>query len=74
MQVPANGVVDVFMRRWIDMASKGWYSGQTHIHTTDIGMPVSALITKGSVENLDLHPDKEIWISFKASAARFIRE
>ena len=40
MQVPANGVVDVIMHRWVDMASKGWYSGHTHIHTTDIGMPV----------------------------------
>jgi len=40
MQVPANGVVDVVMHRWVDMALKGWYSGHTHIHTTDIGMPV----------------------------------
>ncbi len=41
MSVPENGIVDVKLHRWTDMASKGWYSGQTHIHTTDIGMPVN---------------------------------
>jgi hypothetical protein len=38
--VPANGVVDVRLERWINMRERGWYSGQTHIHTTDAGMPV----------------------------------
>jgi len=38
--VPENGVVDVALERWIDMPEMGWYSGQTHIHTTDSGMPV----------------------------------
>jgi len=38
--VPENGVVDVGLERWIDMPEMGWYSGQTHIHTTDAGMPV----------------------------------
>jgi hypothetical protein len=40
VKVPADGVVDVALERWIDMPALGWYSGQTHIHTTDAGMPV----------------------------------
>jgi len=38
--VPDDGVVNVRLQRWINMAERGWYSGQTHIHTTDAGMPV----------------------------------
>ncbi|WOK05275.1 CehA/McbA family metallohydrolase [Imperialibacter roseus] len=38
--VPENGVVEVAMERWINMPELGWYSGQTHIHTTDVGIPV----------------------------------
>ncbi|MCO6475395.1 MAG: CehA/McbA family metallohydrolase [Phaeodactylibacter sp.] len=38
--VPENGVVEIVMERWIDMPARGWYGGQTHIHTTDAGMPV----------------------------------
>jgi hypothetical protein len=38
--VPGSGVVDVRLKRWINMRERGWYSGQTHIHTTDSGMPV----------------------------------
>lgn len=38
--VPPDGVVTVDLERWIDMADRGWYSGQTHIHTTEVGMPV----------------------------------
>jgi hypothetical protein len=38
--VPEDGRVQLALRRWIDMAERGWYSGQTHIHTTDVGMPV----------------------------------
>lgn len=38
--VPEDGLVDAAPRRWIDMAGKGWYSGHTHIHTTDAGLPV----------------------------------
>ena len=40
MNVPEDGVVDVSMERWINMPANGWFSGQTHIHTTDVGMPV----------------------------------
>lgn len=40
MAVPEDGLVDTAPRRWIDMASRGWYSGHTHIHTTDVGLPV----------------------------------
>ena len=38
--VPDNGRVQITLRRWIDMGTKGWYSGHTHVHTTDSGMPV----------------------------------
>ncbi len=38
--VPENGAVKVQLERWIDMPALGWYSGHTHIHTTDSGMPV----------------------------------
>lgn len=40
LRVPADGVVEARLERWIDMGEQGWYSGQTHIHTTDAGMPV----------------------------------
>lgn len=40
IQVPENGDVEVKLERWIDMPKLGWYSGNTHIHTTDSGMPV----------------------------------
>ncbi len=39
-EVPEDGIVNVELERWIDMREMGWYSGQTHIHTTDSGMPV----------------------------------
>lgn len=38
--VPDDGVVEAAPQRWIDMAARGWYSGHTHIHTTDAGLPV----------------------------------
>lgn len=40
MEIPDDGVVEAVPERWIDMPSKGWYSGHTHIHTTDVGLPV----------------------------------
>ena len=40
VRVPADGIVDARLERWIDMRELGWYSGQTHIHTTDAGLPV----------------------------------
>jgi len=40
MPIPENGMVDVSLERWINMPERGWYSGHTHIHTTDAGMPV----------------------------------
>lgn len=52
MDVPEDGVVDVTLRRWMDMPMRGWYSGHTHIHTTDVGLPVQfsrfwPLVTQG---------------------------
>ncbi|UCD61097.1 MAG: CehA/McbA family metallohydrolase [Flavobacteriaceae bacterium] len=40
VKVPEEGSVKVALERWINMPDLGWYSGQTHIHTTDIGIPV----------------------------------
>lgn len=40
VNVPRSGEVQVSMERWIDMPERGWYSGHTHIHTTDVGIPV----------------------------------
>ncbi|MBC2837812.1 CehA/McbA family metallohydrolase [Robiginitalea sp. SC105] len=40
VEVPDDGLVNVALERWINMPELGWYSGQTHIHTTDSGVPV----------------------------------
>lgn len=40
MEIPDDGKVHIAMERWINMPKLGWYSGQTHIHTTDLGSPV----------------------------------
>ncbi|WP_019669317.1 CehA/McbA family metallohydrolase [Eudoraea adriatica] len=40
VEVPEQGNVNIALERWINMPELGWYSGQTHIHTTDIGIPV----------------------------------
>ena len=56
IDVPANGNLQLKLERWINMPEKGWYSGHTHIHTTDAGMPVQfsrywPLVARGE----DLH-------------------
>jgi hypothetical protein len=38
--VPDDGNVNIQLERWINMPEIGWYSGHTHIHTTDVGVPV----------------------------------
>lgn len=40
VEVPEHGKIAVALERWIDMPGRGWYAGQTHIHTTDLGIPV----------------------------------
>ena len=40
VEVPGHGKLNIALERWINMPELGWYSGQTHIHTTDIGIPV----------------------------------
>lgn len=40
ISVPADGVVEARLERWINMPERGWHPGQTHIHTTDAGLPV----------------------------------
>lgn len=40
LPVPEDGSVHVKLERWINMPERGWYSGHTHIHTTDSGVPV----------------------------------
>ncbi len=52
--------VDVVLRRWSNMAAKGWYSGETHLHRTidelrnlvlaedlNVAFPLSYWVTKG---------------------------
>ena len=56
VEVPEEGNINIALERWINMPKLGWYSGQTHIHTTDIGIPVQfnkfwPLISQGE----DLH-------------------
>ena len=38
----------------------------------DIGVEIAALVTNASAENLGLRDGNNVWISFKASAARFL--
>ncbi|NBC66675.1 MAG: hypothetical protein GVY07_13595 [Bacteroidetes bacterium] len=50
--VPEDGTVTESPKRWINMENRGWYSGHTHIHTTDVGLPVQysrfwPLVTQG---------------------------
>lgn len=52
VDITENGLVKTAPKRWINMAENGWYSGHTHIHTTDIGLPVQysrfwPLVTQG---------------------------
>ncbi|NBC64626.1 MAG: hypothetical protein GVY07_03030 [Bacteroidetes bacterium] len=52
VQIPEDGVVTESPKRWINMENRGWYSGHTHIHTTDVGLPVQysrfwPLVTQG---------------------------
>jgi hypothetical protein len=52
IDLPEDGFVTSAPERWINMRDRGWYSGHTHIHTTDIGIPVQysrfwPLVTRG---------------------------
>lgn len=52
VEIPEEGVITESPRRWINMENRGWYSGHTHIHTTDVGLPVQysqfwPLVTQG---------------------------
>ncbi len=40
----------------------------------DIGVEFVALVSNASVQQLTLKPGRDIWLSFKASAARFLEE
>lgn len=40
----------------------------------DIGVDAAALVTQSAVDQLDLMEGKDVWISFKATAGRFIPE
>jgi len=42
--------------------------------TVNIGAPITAVITRESLETLDIQPGKPIWVNFKATAARFLEE
>lgn len=52
VEIPDDGVLTESPKRWINMENRGWYSGHTHIHTTDVGLPVQysrfwPLVTQG---------------------------
>ncbi len=40
--------------------------------TADIGIPVHAIITRHALDDLQLREGRDVWVSFKASALRFI--
>jgi molybdopterin-binding protein len=40
----------------------------------DIGVEVAALITAESVKTLELCCGKKVWVSFKASAIKYVEE
>ena len=42
--------------------------------TVDIGVKISALITRDSLEKLGINFGKEVWVNFKATAPRYIEE
>ena len=42
--------------------------------TIDVGVKLAALVTTGSLDRLDLRCGQEVWVSFKATAARFIED
>lgn len=42
--------------------------------TVNIGVEVAALVTAESAKRLELHCGQKVWVSFKASAVRFIEE
>jgi len=39
----------------------------------DIGVKITSIVSKEATEKLSLEKNKAIWISFKASSAKFIR-
>jgi len=41
--------------------------------SVDIGVAITALVTSDSVQRLALQPGSSLWVSFKASAARFLQ-
>ena len=40
----------------------------------DVGAEVASLVTEAAVESLGLQPGKRVWMSFKATAGRFLEE
>ena len=42
--------------------------------TIDIGVKVAALMTSDSVERLGVECGQDVWVSLKASAARYIEK
>ncbi len=49
-------------------------SSQGYEIIAEIGVPISIKITKLSFDKFELHEGKEIWISFKGSSIRFIKD
>lgn len=40
----------------------------------DLGVEVAAMVTQDAVKRMELAPGKDVWVSFKATAGRFIEE
>jgi len=51
-----------------------WPHGPTAIVTTDIGVPIEALITVRSLREMDIRPGMEVYLTWKASAVHVLRE
>lgn len=58
IELEKNREVVVRLRRWIDMAARGWYSGETHVHRS-----VSELPTLVLVEDLNAAFPLPFWVT-----------
>ncbi len=58
LEVMKDQELTVHLKRWIDMNSKGWYSGETHVHRT-----IAELPTLVQVENLNAAFPLPYWVT-----------
>lgn len=60
---PANARIE--LSRWIDMAGRGWYSGDTHVHRTVEDLPNAVL-----AEDLNVALPLSYWVTTSHTAPR----